>query len=249
MSAIQAVLDLFARHRTIRNYEPLPLAEGDVDRIIEAARKAPSGVNAQIYSVIRVTDKALRDRLAELSGGQEHISVAAEFFVFCVDVHRTAILLESRGVRLDHGPHIAVHYGTMDVLLVAANMATAAEAFGYGTCFIGAILNHLDDAARVLNLPEGVMPVVGLTIGVPESTQTSPQKPRLPLDLVVHENGYREPTAEDILSAVETMGNRWLDSLVSFFGAGGRLGQRELVWLRTLAQQGFSFSPGANSND
>lgn len=38
MSDNQAVLDLFTRHQTIRNYEPLPLAEGDVDRIIEAAR-------------------------------------------------------------------------------------------------------------------------------------------------------------------------------------------------------------------
>jgi FMN reductase (NADPH) len=249
MSYIQPVLDLFARHRTIRNYAPLPLAEGDVDRIIEAGRKAPSGVNAQIYSVIRVTDQALRDRLAELSGGQEHISVSAEFFVFCVDVHRTAILLESRGVSLGHGPHIAIHYGTMNVLLVAANMATAAEALGYGTCFIGAILNHLDAVARALNLPHGVMPVVGLTIGMPKSNQSPPQKPRLPLDLVVHENGYREPTAADIHSAIETMGTRWRDSLVSFFGAGGRLEKRESVWLRTLAQQGFSFSPGADNND
>lgn len=57
-------------------------------------------MSAQIYSMIRVTDRALRDRLAEFSGGQEHISVAAEFFVFCVDVHRTAILLESRGASL-----------------------------------------------------------------------------------------------------------------------------------------------------
>lgn len=137
----------------------------------------------------------------------------------------------------------------MNVLLVAANVATAAEALGYGTCFIGAILNHLDAVARTLNLPQGVMPVVGLTIGVPKSNQSAPQKPRLPLGLVVHENGYREPTTEDIPSVVETMGNRWLDSLVSFFGVGGRLGLRELIWLRTLAQQGFSFSTGANSND
>jgi FMN reductase (NADPH) len=249
MSDTGAVLDLFARHRTIRHYQPLPLADGDVDRIIEAGRKAPSGVNAQIYSIIRVTNQALRDRLAELSGGQEHISVASEFFVFCVDVHRTAILLESRGVRLGHGPHIAIHYGTMDVLLVAANMATAAEALGYGTCFIGAVLNHLDAAARALNLPEGVMPVVGLTIGVPDVAQKPPQKPRLPLALVIHENGYREPTPDDIHSAVETMGKRWPDTLSSFFGTGGRLGQRELVWLRALAQQGFSLSTGADGHD
>jgi len=249
MSDRQPVLELFANHRTIRNYAPSPLAKGDVDRIIEAGRQAPSGVNAQIYSIIRVTDRALRDRLAELSGGQEHISVAAEFFVFCVDVHRIELLLESIGGSMDHGPHIAIHYGTMDALLVAANMATAAEALGYGTCFIGAILNQLDDAARVLGLPEGVMPIVGLTIGVPDLSQTPPRKPRLPRDLVVHQNGYREPTAEDLETAIETMGKRWPNTLTSFFGAGGRLGQREDVWLRTLTQQGFSYSPGVNSDD
>ena len=249
MSDPQPVLELISSHRTIRDYDPSPLAKGDVERIIRAGQQAPSGVNAQIYSIIRVTDRDLRNQMAELSGGQEHISVAAEFFVYCVDVHRTGLLLESRGTTMDHGPHIAIQYGTMDALLVAANMATAAEALGYGTCFIGAILNHLDDAALALGLPEGVMPVVGLTVGVPDASQTPQLKPRLPHDIVVHENRYREPTPEDVKTAIETMGNSWPKTLTTFFGAGGRLGQREEMWLRTLTQQGFPISPGVNSND
>jgi FMN reductase (NADPH) len=247
MSHAQPFSELFADRRTIRNYKPEPLSEGDADRIVEAGRRAPTGGLGQIYSVIRVTDAALRDRLATLSGNQEHIRVAAEFFVYCLDLYRTQRLIEHKGGSYGKGPHITVHYGTMDALLVAANMATAAEALGYGTCYIGAVLNNLDKVARELQLPKGVVPIVGLTIGVPDE-RPSP-KARLQRDVVFHENTYREPTSADLDAAFGVMGGNWLKTLNGFFGPGGRLHQRERVWTRTLIQQGFEIFEGADGRD
>jgi len=85
---------------------------------------------------------------------------AAEFLVFCIDVRRLGSCWSSPGGASAAGALVTVHYGTMEVLLTAANIATAAEALGYGTCFIGAILDHLDLIVGALQLPQGVLPVV-----------------------------------------------------------------------------------------
>jgi FMN reductase (NADPH) len=243
MTHLHPVLELYAHRRTRRHYKPEPLAAGDLERIIEAGRRAPTGALGQIYSVVRVTDAGLRQRLATLSGHQQHIRDAAEFFVFCLDMHRTRRLLEHRGSTYAAGPRIAVHYGTMDALLLAANIATAAEALGYGTCFIGGVLNNLDTLAHELQLPEGVLPVVGLTIGVPDEEETPPRKPRLPREVVFHENAYHKPTPADLDTAYRAMGDNWYTTLQRYFGPGGGFARREEVWRRALRQQGLAPEP------
>ncbi len=237
MTTLDTLLELFADRRTVRHYVHSPLAAGDLDRIVEAGRRAPSGALAQLSSVIRVTDAGLRERLAALSGDQQHIRDAAEFFVFCLDVYRARRLVEHHGGEYHAGPRIAVHYGTMDAVLVAANIATAAEALGYGTCFIGGVLNNLDAIARELRLPAGVLPVVGLTVGVPDPAHSSPQKPRLPQTLVFHENGYRQPTPAELDEALRVMGESWFTTLNRYFGPNGAFARREEVWKRALNQQ------------
>jgi FMN reductase (NADPH) len=242
-------LNLFTQRSTVRRYRSEPLAAGDLERIMEAGQRAPTGASGQIYSVVRITNHDLRERLATLSGGQQQIRDAAEFFIFCIDVHRAGRLLQHRGEAFGGGPGVSVLYGTMDALLVAANVATSAEALGYGTCFIGAVLNHLDAVARELQLPRGVSPVVGLTVGVPAADHTPLRKPRLPPELVFHENHYREPSPEDLDAALRAMGDDWFGTLQRFFGPGGRLAQREPVWRRTLTQQGFPVTEGETTDD
>jgi FMN reductase (NADPH) len=249
MTLRHPVLDLFENRRTIRSYKREPLAEGDLERIIDAGRRAPTGALGQIYSVIRITDAQLRTHLSKLSGNQQHIRDAAEFFVFCLDVYRAQRLIEHRGGIFGTGPRVTVHYGAMDALLVAANMVTAAEALGYGTCYIGAVLNHLDKVVCALQLPKGVLPIVGLTIGVPDPEQPSPRKPRLPRQLTFFENAYSDPTPADLDAAYEAMGAAWFDTLCRFFGRDGRLGQREKVWMRALVQQGFEATQGEKTDD
>ena len=92
--AFPAPLQLFSRHRSVRHYKREPLADGHLDLIIEAGRRAPTDAGGHMYSVIRVSDPLLRDRIATLSANQQHIRDAAEFFVFCLDVHRLRRLIE-----------------------------------------------------------------------------------------------------------------------------------------------------------
>ena len=240
MSAIPEILEVFRQHRTVRHYLFEPLVPGHLDAIVEAGRRAPTDASGQMYAVLRITDRALRGRLAALCGRQPQILDAAEFLVVCLDVHRLRILLERRGGRRGIGPRTALIYGATDATMVAQNMVVAAEALGYGTCYIGALQEHTDDAARELALPEGVLPLYGLCIGVPDPERVpSAIRPRIPASLTFREDRYREPSPEELDAAFAAMSasRDWYEDLARFFGEGGVMAAREAVMARAWRQQ------------
>ena len=241
----QTIFQLFAEHRTIRHFLRKPLPENDVDRILTAAQRAPTDASAQMYSIIRVTHTALRDEIATLSGEQQHIRDCGEFFVICLDVHRLDKLLKRRGTRLGMGPRVSILYGTTDAILAAANLALAAEAIGYGTCFIGGVQNRIDRLSQLLALPRGVLPIVGLCVGVPDPDWIPAQpRPRLPKAFVVHENGYRLFRNDDLEAAYTAMApisrrKDWFPTLERYFAPDGTMARREAVMAAAWRQQGF----------
>ena len=65
--------DAIRARRNVRSYQPEPVPDSDLDRIAEAAWRAPSASNRQHWDFVIVTD---RDQLQELSpcGGARGIS-------------------------------------------------------------------------------------------------------------------------------------------------------------------------------
>ena len=236
-------LSLIDHHRTIRAFRDEAMPAEHLQLIIDAARKAPTDATAQMYSFIRITNPDLRKRMAELAGGQAHIVKASEFFVVCADVHRIARMLEHRGEKMGNWPRVAIHFAVADATLAAQNMVIAAESLGYGICYIGGILNGIDVIAHELKLPTGVLPAFGLCIGVPDEHPN--RRPRVPEHLVVMENEYIEPSADDIDAAYKSMApitraGDWFVILQRYFATGGVMEQRDVLYRATLQKQGLS---------
>jgi 5,6-dimethylbenzimidazole synthase len=59
-------LELVKTRRSIRGFKTDPVPDEYVDRIIEAARFAPSGANSQPWEFVVIKDKESRDRIAAL---------------------------------------------------------------------------------------------------------------------------------------------------------------------------------------
>ncbi|WP_457628279.1 nitroreductase family protein [Oceanithermus sp.] len=235
-------LHSLTQRRTIRRFEPEPLRAGDLERLIEAARRAPTDASAQLYSILRVTDPKLRRELARLAGGQAQVTDAAEFFVPLADVYRLERLLAHRGKEMAHWPRTGLHFALVDATLAGAQLAAAAEALGYGICWIGGLLNHPREVAQLLELPPGVVPVSGLAVGVP--AEDPPLRPRLPEALVVHIDRYHPYAPADLDAAYAAMApasrrGDWLFVLERYFAAGGAMEDRDPAYGRLLAQQGF----------
>lgn len=244
------LLEVLARRRSTRRFKPLPIPEEDLEKLLFALQRAPTDASAQLYSVIRVQDPGLRDQVARLSGDQEHIRQAAEFFVFLADVHRLERLLAHRGERMARWPKTALHFAILDAGIAASYLAFTAEALGYGVCFIGGVLNEIEALIPLLELPPGVLPVVGLAVGVPD--EEGPPRPRLPQRLVVHENRYRPYREEDLEEGFQAMApysrvGDWGRVLRRYFAQGGTMEEREGPYGRAASRQGFDpdLPPGA----
>lgn len=177
-------LDLILAHRSIRQFTPEPITAGQLDQILSAAQSASSSSFLQANSIIRVTDAALRTRLAELAGHQAYVAQAAEFLVFCADYQRHSQIVPD--ARTGFVEQLLI--GAIDGAMMAQNALLAAQSLGLGGVYIGGIRNNPAAVSEALGLPHQVIPLFGLCLGHP--AQQPEQKPRLPRALVVHENRY-----------------------------------------------------------
>ena len=180
-------LETISRHVSIRRFGDEPVPQEDLERILEAARRAPSSWNLQPVTVIAVTDERLRRSVAEITGGQEHVAEAPVFLVFSVDYHK--LLEASRRAGVDAAQPGLGHFvvAAIDVGIASGWAALAAEELGYGIVFV-ALYADPCRVADLLGLPRYVVPLVGLAVGRP--AESPEPRPRQPLEAFAAENQY-----------------------------------------------------------
>ncbi|MHC5115035.1 MAG: NADPH-dependent oxidoreductase [Planctomycetota bacterium] len=184
---MNATLDLIHRHRSIRRFTPEPIPDADIRRAVEAGQAASTSSAVQAYSLLRVTDPAALAQLAELTGPQEKVARCGAFFAVCGDTRRHRIAVEDAQRAYD--AHLeAFLLAVIDATLFAQNLVLAFEAMGYGICYIGGLRNRIAEVDRLLELPEGVYPLYGLCVGVPDEQPEA--RPRLSVDSVYFEDRY-----------------------------------------------------------
>lgn len=188
------VIETLLHHRSIRKYEDKPLAQEEIRTIVESAQAASTSSYIQAYSIIGVKDKQKKKKLAELAGNQPYVETNGHLFIFCADLFRHEVLAEMEGKEITTSVESTEKFmvAVIDAALVAQNAAIAAESMGLGICYIGGIRNNLEEVSKLLNIPERVVPLFGMTVGHP--LHESGKKPRLPFEHVYHEDEYNQDT-------------------------------------------------------
>lgn len=245
----EQVRAFYDAHRTTRLYRtapdgsPLRMSGEELGAVLHAAQRAPTDATAQLYSLVHLTEPGLRARMAELTGNA-HIATASEAFVVCADARRVGRVLEVAGYAPGHWPAIGVHFGLGDAVMAGQNLLTASEMLGYQGCWIGGVLNALSEIVEALALPPGVLPFAALTVGRP--AEEAPLRPRLPRELVIHTDRYRDGSPEELRAGTEIMnpiaarGDRpgdWALLLSRYFAAGGAMERREPQLVAALRAQ------------
>ena len=116
-------INLLRRHRSIRHYTDQPITPEQREAILAAAQATSSSSFLQCTSIIRITDPVLRDALVPLTGGQQHVAQAAEFWVFCADFNRHLQICPEAQLGLAE----QLLLGVVDTAMMAQNALTAAE--------------------------------------------------------------------------------------------------------------------------
>jgi nitroreductase len=237
------VFALLERHRSIRKFQDQPVEESVIARLIETGQHAATSSFLQAYSVIRVKDPEKRRQLSVWCGGQQHVQHAPLFFVFCGDLNRLKLACELQGVTMKQGWTELFITATVDTAILGQSVLIAAESLGLGGVYVGAIRNHPREVSDLLELPDQVYPIFGMSLGYPD--QDPRMKPRLPLSLVLMEDTYHQDISklkeydETIRSYLLNRSHNPRDESWSF-GISEKLKKESRPHMRAfLTQQGF----------
>lgn len=166
-------LPLFWQRYSCRKFLDKPVPPDFLESILEAARWAPSGGNAQPWRFHLVLDPAVRKSLALAAYGQAFVQEPPVILVVCVLPERSAKRYGERGRSL---------YCLQDTAAAVQNVLLEATRLGLGSCWVGAFQESA--AALALNLPSGERPVAIIPLGYPGEPMPH-DRSRLPLDAIV----------------------------------------------------------------
>jgi nitroreductase len=187
-----------ANHRSHRKFTTQAIPDDVMRSMLEAAVRASNTGNMQVYSIVVTTSKGLLDRLRPCHFNQPAANAPA-IITFCADVRRFSRWCELRGAKPEYDNFVWFLCAMTDALLASQNLALQAEAHGLGICYLGTTFYNAPEISEILQLPEGVIPVMALSCGYPDpAAGPVPLTDRLPLEAVVHRDVYRDPTAGEI---------------------------------------------------
>lgn len=207
METLTTTIRLLNERGSVRHYSDKPVTDETLNTILDAGIHAASGGNLQPYSVITIENNVVREKLAELCH-QKFIATAPVNLLFCIDYRRNA-RIAAHGKAPYTAPHSFRHFwiSFQDVIIAAQTMCTAADALGLGSCYIGTIMEYIPECRTMFNLPEGVIPVVLLTLGYPVNPPVVRNK--LPRELIVHKECYNDAEINELYAAYQTREKNW----------------------------------------
>lgn len=195
---MEQLLDLISNHTSIRSFKKDSVPEDVLEKILLAASRASSSGNMQAYSIIVTRDQAMKEKLFKAHFEQEMLLEAPIFLTFCADFNRMRKWLQVSEAPENFDNYMSFMIGAIDAILASQNAALAAEAQGLGICYMGTTLASTLEIAEILNCPDNVVPVAGFVLGYPDERPI--KRDRLSLSAIVHDETYKDYSAEDILA-------------------------------------------------
>ena len=174
---MQTVLDMLKARKSVRAYEPIPVEAEKKRALFQAALEAPSAGNMTLFSILDITDPALKQRLSVTCDNQPFIASAPVVHVFIADYSRWFRSLSRMNRKRAVRPRAICCSPFAMRSSPAQNVAVAAEAMGLGSCYIGDILERYETHRALFALPPYAVPAAMLCIGYPTVQQRARQKP------------------------------------------------------------------------
>lgn len=199
----QAALALLLQQRACRRYTDEPVADTDLEVMLEVATHAPSAENAQPWVFIVVREATVRRAIDDLTasawdqGGRAHAAGTLEPAML-------AAVDEFLGRGYGGAPVLVVVAGdgrsgattgalAASVYPAVQNLLLAASALGYGSAMTTIATIAPDVLGAIVGLPTGVRPFAVVPIGRPAAPLGPPR--RRPVHDVAHRDAFGTPYA------------------------------------------------------
>lgn len=162
--------EVIEKRYSVRGYKADEVEKEKLDKILEAARLAPTAVNYQPFKVFVIETKGREEELKKI--------YKKDWFVEAPLILGVCLVPEKAWVRRD-----GKGYGDVDAAIIMDHIILAATALGLGTCWIGAF--DAQAAKEVLGLDDSLEPIAFTPVGY--AVEREIKRARKPLeDIVVY---------------------------------------------------------------
>jgi nitroreductase len=144
--------ELIRERYSVRAYKPDAVEKEKLERVLEAARLAPTAANRQPFQLIVLSTQGREEELQRIYNRGWFVDAPT---VICI-----CALVDEGWVRRDGKVYVDV-----DAAIAMDHLILTATDLGLGTCWIAAF--DPDAAREVLGLPAGVEPIAFTPLGYP----------------------------------------------------------------------------------
>jgi nitroreductase len=141
------VIKTIGARYSVRKYKKKDIPDGDLDKILQAARLAPSAHNLQNYKIVIVKDQKKKDLLAQITG--------------MVFVSQAPVVL------VGIAPDSSSGYWPVDMAIIFDHIALSAVGLGLGTCWIGSIKDETK-IRDIVSAPQDSKAMIVMPLGYPD---------------------------------------------------------------------------------
>ncbi len=206
MDVEEQVFEVIKNRRSIRKYKPDPIPRDTLERLMEAARWAPSGENAQPWRFVIVEDREKIKAIGKVAGMADRRQFSAEFAAGETEKRlkkikdpkkRQKVMEKLTGGHvssfLENAPLVIIVCGKKDVWDLPYDCSAAIEnilimavAAGLGTCWVESPVMDVRDEEKIkamLEIPKSMKVLTAISVGYPD--ESPKPRPRLPRDELV----------------------------------------------------------------
>lgn len=169
------IFQVIGDRRSIRKYKDMPVEREKIERVLDAARLAPSWKNMQCWRLLVLTDADKRAKLLDAfpdeNPGKKAIAMAPVVIIVCADPRESGV---------ENG----IEYYIADTAIAFEHLCLAAHALGLGTCWMG--WYNEEQIKQALGIPAELR-IIGITpLGYPD--QEPKARPRKELQEIAFFN-------------------------------------------------------------
>ncbi len=146
------IIDSIKTQRSVRRFKPDPIPDDLINKILEAGRWAPSGLNNQAWRFAVVTDKEIIAKISGLTHYAKIVLAARALIPVFLDTARS-------------------YHREKDIQSIGAclqNMLLEIHSLGLGAVWLGEIIKSNEQIKKLLGLPEELELMAVIAMGYPD---------------------------------------------------------------------------------
>jgi nitroreductase len=171
------LLEIIKNRRSIRAFKKQDIPPDIIEKLLEAARWAPSAGNVQPWAFVVVSSQKMKQSLSMAAFGQKTLEEASVVIVVCAD---EKLAEQSYGVR---GKSL---FCLQDTAAAIQNILLTAYSLGLGSCWIGAFKE--DEIKKAIKAPKEMRPIAMIPIGYPNEAPSA--RSRRPVSEIMHKETF-----------------------------------------------------------